>query len=71
MGWGPCWCRRGSCRRMLHHGPLLAGLRMAWARDRNLGLLLEQILCLLLGGYVEDVLQLTTLLVDLVDLGHG
>jgi hypothetical protein len=56
---------------MLHHSPLLAGLRMAWARDRNLGLLLEQIFCLLLGGYVEDVLQLTTLLVDLVDLGHG
>jgi hypothetical protein len=48
----------------------LASLRIAQARDANLGPLLEGTLCPLHGGYAEDVLQLTVHLADPIGGGH-
>jgi hypothetical protein len=42
---------------------------MVWAQDENFGLPLEQVFCLLLDGYTEDVPQLMVHLI--VPVGGG
>jgi hypothetical protein len=53
------------------HGSLLSiGLRVAWARDRDLSPPLERALRLLHSGDAKDVLQLALSLVHPVSGGH-